>query len=960
MRNTPYAGEGLRRAQRGAVHAVCGHFATSMAPALVAMPTGSGKTAVMTILAFELEAARVLVVAPSKVLREQLADEFRSLKVIRDREVFPPDRPLPKVAVLEHKADAQVWASLGDHDVVVGTINAVSPVLADVAAPPAGTFDLIIIDEGHHTAAPSYRALLDAFPDVPVVLFTATPFRRDRQHLPAELVFNYGLSQALAEGVLAPIDFVPIDVASQATPAQQDIALVEAARGLLATVEHTAAGTCVIARTSTIAHAEQLVERYREAGLEMGFISAGTSASEARAVLDRLRAGELAGLISVGVLGEGFDFPRLKIGVYHRRHASLPATLQFLGRIARVLPGGPRACLVAVREEVNDETRELYASDVAWAELVPALADAAVAAEGRRRSYVLNFDTTLSQPLSLSALRPSKNVQVFQLPEDSALDLRTPVAGIARGIVTDWGIDDEGRLAVFITQHLDRPDWIASDALDGIRPELHVVVLDKEKRLAFVYGTTDHTIGCLLRALGEERPLLVNPAWLDRVMAARTLYGYHAIGMRSTRGAGGRLAGYRQVSGTDVGRAVLPSEARSYGATHVNASVPGDIDEPGGARRSSLGIAYARGKVFSPTRLDLLAFRTWCDELADVMTASSIAAPAGLPGLDLPSPRLLEAFPAHPYLVTVDPLLLGQGIRVGDARTGAWYEIERLELLVDSHSAWALQLVGNIDGQPWWHGVLTTDGAVHSNDSNILVDVGAGEPVSPLAGVLQRTATSVFFADGASTIGGQVYRRRVDGYPDLQPQVVRSLGFDHVDIRAEAKNPRRGKITIKEYIVAWLARDPDVEFVIDDDRAGETADLVVIHRPDSRGIRRIWLYHLKFSSKPKPGRRLGDLYEVFGQAGRSARWLHAAQLARRLLDRLRTGSKVAHGDPDQVQQLLADMVAGCVAVDWGIAVVQPGLVAAAVNAKATIKVMVTELRELALQVDADFVVIGHE
>ena len=46
----PLRGEttaGFRAAQLGAVHAICGHFWDKTRPALVVMPTGSGKSAVM-------------------------------------------------------------------------------------------------------------------------------------------------------------------------------------------------------------------------------------------------------------------------------------------------------------------------------------------------------------------------------------------------------------------------------------------------------------------------------------------------------------------------------------------------------------------------------------------------------------------------------------------------------------------------------------------------------------------------------------------------------------------------------------------------------------------------------------------------------------------------------------------------------------------------------------------------
>src|SRR5688572_23203970 len=71
--------DGLRAAQIAAAYAVSAHFWASRRPAIVVMPTGSGKTAVMILASVLLRARRVLVVAPSRLLREQLAKKFAEL-----------------------------------------------------------------------------------------------------------------------------------------------------------------------------------------------------------------------------------------------------------------------------------------------------------------------------------------------------------------------------------------------------------------------------------------------------------------------------------------------------------------------------------------------------------------------------------------------------------------------------------------------------------------------------------------------------------------------------------------------------------------------------------------------------------------------------------------------------------------------------------------------------------------
>src|ERR1700675_872885 len=70
---------GFRPAQLAAIHAVSAHFFNVNLPAVVTMPTGSGKTTVLMALAFVLRATRVLVLTPSRLVREQIAENFSAL-----------------------------------------------------------------------------------------------------------------------------------------------------------------------------------------------------------------------------------------------------------------------------------------------------------------------------------------------------------------------------------------------------------------------------------------------------------------------------------------------------------------------------------------------------------------------------------------------------------------------------------------------------------------------------------------------------------------------------------------------------------------------------------------------------------------------------------------------------------------------------------------------------------------
>lgn len=104
----------------------------------------------------------------------------------------------------------------------------------------------MLIDEAHHASARTWRGAIEAFPQARKVLFTATPFRRDRKEIPGAMVYTYPLARALEAGIYCPIDFVPLE---EPHPSEKDDALAE--RAIRLWLEERDAGrTCqVLIRT---------------------------------------------------------------------------------------------------------------------------------------------------------------------------------------------------------------------------------------------------------------------------------------------------------------------------------------------------------------------------------------------------------------------------------------------------------------------------------------------------------------------------------------------------------------------------------------------------------------------------------------------------------------------------------------------------------------------------------------
>lgn len=180
---------GFRPGQLGALHALMAHFSVYDDPAMISLPTGYGKTAIMMAIPFFLNAKRLLVVEPSDALRRQTTGHFKVLSTLRKIGIADDELSNPSVHCQKGRPiDDAEWARMYNNDVVVSTPNSTSPSLAP--NPPADLFDLIIFDEAHHAPADTWNAYLEQFSSARFVFLTATPFRRDRRPIPGRLAYS--------------------------------------------------------------------------------------------------------------------------------------------------------------------------------------------------------------------------------------------------------------------------------------------------------------------------------------------------------------------------------------------------------------------------------------------------------------------------------------------------------------------------------------------------------------------------------------------------------------------------------------------------------------------------------------------------------------------------------------------------------------------------------------------------
>lgn len=328
---------------------------------LLVSATGTGKT-VMAALDYQrlrkrLPRSRLLFVAHRKEILDQSLATFRH--------------------ALRDAAFGELWVA-GDRPTrfehVFASIQSLSARGLDNL--PPDHFDVVIIDEFHHAAAPTYKALLDHLLPRELLGLTATPERGDDepilQWFGGRIAAELRLWDAIDQHRLVPFAYYGIaDGADYRNVSwrrgrgydpQELSELVTGdhvlARRIIANTLETvpnpeamrALGFCV-----SVAHARFMAEQFNSANLPAVAVSADTPREERRQALQALVAGDVRIVFSVDLFNEGVDIPSVDTLLLLRPTDSPTVFLQQLGRGLR---REPRKSLCTVLDFVGQHRKE--------------------------------------------------------------------------------------------------------------------------------------------------------------------------------------------------------------------------------------------------------------------------------------------------------------------------------------------------------------------------------------------------------------------------------------------------------------------------------------------------------------------------------------------------------------------------------------------------------------------------
>ncbi len=932
----PAGQTGLRRPQAGALHAVAAHFSHRSDPALVCMPTGSGKTLVLLACPYSLEAQRALVITPSVVVRGQIADSARDAKELRAKGLLPEDASHPNVLEVSKRIkSSEDWEALRAADYVVATPHTISPLHATIPQPPQDLFDVVLVDEAHHEAARGWRETLDAFPDAKRVLFSATPFRRDRKEIRGRFVFHYSLGAAFADDVFGPIRLVP---AQGGDDVPFDLRIAMTAMSRYQADREQGLDHRIMVRTGSKARAKDLVDLYEEyTTLRLALVTSDLSYRYARKILTAVRADKVDGVICVDMFGEGFDLPQLKVAALHTPHKSLAVTLQFIGRFARVRDGTGEASIVAMPQELDRGVSRLFHEDATWPRLLMDFAGTAIGHEQQVREDISRFEEPHAvdqlQNLSLYGLRPFCHSKIFRISDvdiHANVDLPRPFDVVFRQSSPDLA------MSVVIGRKLQRPKWADTDDLISIQHELFAWYYDAEASLLFICASlrNESLYERIAEQLGDGSHTILSSARISRVLRDIEAPCFFHVGMKNST-ASSSLESYVTKSGPRAHDAVSPQEGKLYHRGHIMAK--------GRRDNANITLGYSSSsRVWSMQYPQLTEWREWCHGIARALASDRpVITGTNLdilePGEEihaLPRAVLAVEWPEESFRKTV--LLRYKATAEGGTRSVLLQDVD-----ID------IDLAANPPGQapeqvrltvrhdeldaaftfaPGDTPMFALDGARYES-----LDVEIGDEQTALADYLNSHPAVIWLNDCSRVEGQNYYPQRADRRP-IDPAAISTVNWEQhgVSINREyvdERNPTPDDGSVHGYILGVL-RQNRANVIIYDHGSHEAADIIGIWNEEARV--RVCLYHCKATSAQAAGCRLEDVYEVAGQAAKCLRWVHKPSDLIRHLERRSANNpfRFVDGRLRDVGRLL---LSNPKQVEYEIAIVQPGLSHAALT-----------------------------
>ncbi len=926
---------GLREPQIAALYSILSHLKVSDEIGTVVMPTGTGKTETMlsTLIAGKLN--KVLITVPSDALRNQIANKFYKLGLLKEFGIVTQDALYPRVGVLYQNFSTQtdLIDFIESSNVVVTTMSILTNNSEGTLSLLNDRFTNIFIDEAHHIEANSWKKVRNNFDNKKILQFTATPFRSDRKRLDGNIIFNFSLKKAQEQGYFKPINFIPI---REYDLEKGDRVIAEKAVEKLREDLYNERNHILLARCENKNRAESIFELYKDYE-DLNPVLVHSSVTGKKEILDKIVKGEHKIIVAVNMLGEGFDLPQLKIAAFHDIRKSLPITLQFAGRFTRTATDDELGNATFIANLANNDTEnelsELYAQDSDWNLLLSTLSADHIEEQIDFNEFIRGFRHLENSKIPFQNIRFALSTVVYKnLNQDNSFSLLNFHNGISNYEELEYKFHDynpQEQTLVIITASKSEVEWVNYKEVFGLNWQLMVVYYDTEQNLLFIHSSDKSSLyGDVARTILNNNAVLINQLTVFKSFYDINRVSLQNVGLKEFLN---RKIRFTMRVGTDIQDALSIAEQQRgekafvFGTGYQN------------GEKITLGCSY-KGRIWSYLRSDLRGFIEWCKNVGKKLVDESIDSNQIL--RETLIPEIITEIPnIYPTHIDWDDNFYDLpeskiDININGCFNSAHCSINvinandngdiNFEISTPNGSAKFKKelFFDNQNGLSFANFRMTKLDTVQSN-------INIGSKTLDLLEYLNENPPIIWFADGSALQGNEyVQLKHV-----IQPYSTDNLidwNWEGIDISKEAQgvNPIATNSIQYRVIQELLAGDYDI--IYDDDYSGEIADVISIKELDNEI--NVQFYHLKFAKDGEVNTRIDNFYEVCGQAQKSVHWKHKSgvEFFQHLLRRetkARNGyerSRLEKGTKQDLERLLG-IAKNKKPMNFEIYIVQPSL-----------------------------------
>jgi superfamily II DNA or RNA helicase len=915
---------GLRIPQIGAIHAIHAHWTVSNLPATIVLPTGIGKTETMLSTLISKQCEKILVVVPTEVLRNQIANKFISLGLLKDFGIISETAKFPLVGILLHRLhdENDVELFFNKCNVVVTTMSIVGQCTEEIQIKIASLCSHLFIDEAHHLPAKTWDIFKQKFISSYILQFTATPFREDGKSIEGKIIFNYPLKKAQEEGYFSIIKFAPV---FEPVPNKSDNIIAEKAiEQLRADSKY---GHMLLARVENISRAKKVFSIYQKySEFNPVQIHTGLKKSERERIRKEIISGKAKIVVCVDMLGEGFDLPELKIAAFHDIRKSLPVTLQLVGRFTRSKEGlGDPTIIANIADvKVNNELRKLYMQSTDWNYLLPQESSLAIENEIGLQEFLDGF-RNVTDEISLRNLRPAMSTVIyktkFEIWKPDNFFNAIKLTGKYDRIFYDINLNKN--VLIGYTTKKVKIDWVNVQDIFTWEWELFIIFWDSEQKLLFIHGSNNNGFYLdLAKAIAGES--------VEQFKGPQIFKCFYGINRLKLQNVGllellGRLIRYTLRTGPDIEPVLTEAQKRNT----IKANIFGAGFEDG--QKVTIGCSY-KGRIWTRKKNNIHNFTIWCSRIGskllndnndpdEILKGTLVPItisnrPLKMPiGIEWPEEIYSETETTFDFIIGSDEIPL--------------YETE-INLIKPSINESLIFEIRSNDVSAkykiefYQRGENSDYKIIRVDSTDVFIKYGDNKTL--LSDYFDKNPPTIWFVDGSSLTGNS-YTEIKKIYKQFPSEKIENWDWQGINLRKESQGINKSQDSIQYKVINELKKK-SYDIIFDDDGSGEASDVVAIKVIET--ILQVELYHCKYSNKSEPGKRISDIYEVCGQAQKSIHW---AEKPTELFNHLqrrepknRKGMKTSRFEVGEMERLfrLKEM-SRLKRVEFRIYIVQPGL-----------------------------------